>query len=497
MMLLGMSTCSTGRLSIGLLLPSTGRRQQLLTFAAAVLFTSTAFAQSRQTVIPSHEQAKTKADAAYRGGNYDEAVRLVEPVIRSNPRDHVALYLRASARVEIGRAKGDKTSIRSGIADAREAIRLGTSKDSMYYLPYLYGMTSLAIIEDRGEHAEVVVKVVDDLLKRLQLKPDDKANFHYQRGLANTQLKKIGLAAADFENAIKLSPQHLGAFIARADAHASAGQAAEALEAFNAAVDAFPSNPLVFNNRGMFLQQTGKPQDALIDFTKALERDPNYFYARTNLGFALMESGDPATAENEFTASLKTNPNQPMVYSLRGTSKLEQRKLREAITDYTKVVQLDPRNPVARGDLGFAMYFAGYFAEAAQAFGQAMQLDENHRYLTPWRYGALLAADQQAEAAKLAAPSIEKDEDDRDWIDHLMTYLTNKIDEEKLIASVHPTDKNAANAQKCEAYFFIAQRLAAEGNDADAQDRYQKSLDTRQRHLSAYRGSKISMKRTN
>lgn len=481
-MSLRMSTCSSGRLSL---------------VAAGILLTSIASAQTRQNVVPSHEQAKTQADAAYREGRYEEAVRLVEPVIRSNPRDHVALYLRASARVEIGRASGDKTSIRSGITDAREAIRLGTSKDSMYYLPYLYGMTSLAMIEGRSEHADVVVKVVDDLVKRLQLKPDDKANFYYQRGLANTHLKKTGEAAADFDNAIKLSPKHLGSFIARADAYASAGQSAEALEAFNATVTAFPSNPLVFNNRGMFLQQTGKPLDAITDFTKALERDPKYFYARTNLGFALMESGDAAAAENEFTASLKLNPNQPMVYSLRGTSKLEQRKLREAIADYTKVVQLDPRNPVARGDLGFAMYFAGYFTEAAQAFGQAMQLDKNHRYLTPWRYGALLAANQQAEADKLAAPSLEKDEDDRDWIDHLMTYLTNKIDEEKLIASAHPTDKNAANAQKCEAYFFIAQRLAAEGKNSDAQDRYQKSLDTRQRHLSAYRGSKISMKRTN
>ena len=143
------------------------------------------------------------------------------------------------------------------------------------------------------------------------------------------------------------------------------------------------------------------------------------------------------------------------------------------------------------------MYFSGYFEEAATAFGQAMQLDENHRYLTPWRYGALLASDQADEAQELAAPALEKAEDDRDWIDHLMTYLTNEIDEEKLLGSVHPTDKNAANAQKCEAYFFIAQRLAAEGKDSDAQDRYQKSLDTRQRHLSAYRGAKLSITRTN
>ena len=463
------------------------------------LIHSSAFAQPtsrtqpRRVVIPSHEQAKTKADAAYQSGRYEEAVRLVDPVIRANSRDDVALYLRASARVEIGRARSDKAMVRAGITDAREAIRLGTTSDAMYYLPYLYGMISLSQIEGRDEHAAVVVTVIDDLLKRLRPKPEDEANFHYQRGLANTHLKKFKVAAQDYRNAINRHSKHMGAFIALADTYVAAGQSAEALEAFQSAVSAFPNSPLVYNNRGMFLQQTGKSQDAIVDFTKALERDPNYFYAMTNRGFALMQSGSPDAAENDFSTSLKINPNQPFVYSLRGTSRLEQRKLREAIADYTRVVQLDPSNPVARGDLGFAMYFAGYHEQAAEAFGQALQLDKNHRYVNPWRYGALVAAGKKTAADELAAPSIEKSADDRDWIDHVMTYLTGNISAGKLLESVNPNDKNAAAAQKCEAHFFIAQQMSATGKAAEAATHFRNAIATRQKHLSAFRGATLSL----
>lgn len=453
--------------------------------------------QPRRTVIPSHEQAKTKADAAYQAGQYDEAIRHVDPVIQANSRDHVALYLRASARVEIGRARGDKALVRAGITDAREAIRLGTTSDAMYYLPYLYGMISLSQIEGRSEHATVVITVIDDLLQRLRPKPEDEANFHYQRGLANTQLKNYKVAAQDYQNAIRRHSKHMGAFIALADTYVAAGQSAEAIEAFQSAVAAFPNSPLVYNNRGMFLQQTGKSQDAIVDFTKALERDRSYFYAMTNRGFALMESGSPDAAENDFSASLKINPNQPFVYSLRGTARLEQRKLREAISDYTQVVKLDPSNPVARGDLGFAMYFAGYFEQAAEAFGQASQLDKNHRYVDPWRYGALVAAGNKNAADELAAVSLAKTADDRDWIDHVMTFLAGKMSTEQLLASVNPNDKNAAAAQKCEAHFFIAQQLAASGKQKEATEHYKNSVATRQKHLSAYRGAALLLSASN
>ncbi len=49
------------------------------------------------------------------------------------------------------------------MGDAREAIRLGGVNNSIYYLPYLYGMTNLTLVEGRKEHAEMVLSEVAEL----------------------------------------------------------------------------------------------------------------------------------------------------------------------------------------------------------------------------------------------------------------------------------------------------------------------------------------------
>ncbi|MCH8221544.1 MAG: sugar phosphate isomerase/epimerase [Proteobacteria bacterium] len=71
-----------------------------------------------------HEQNKMQAEQAHQKGDYPKAIELASRVLRFSPRDDVAFYIRASARVELGIARGDARQLRDGIADAREAIRM-------------------------------------------------------------------------------------------------------------------------------------------------------------------------------------------------------------------------------------------------------------------------------------------------------------------------------------------------------------------------------------
>src|SRR5690606_29690936 len=120
-------------------------------------------------------------------------------------------------------------------ADAREAIRLG--KDNpLYYLPYLYGMTNLAIVENAKEHAEVSVKIADQAIGNAALKPDQKANLVYQRGLAKSFLGQADAAVADFQEATRLNPSLLAAYTAAADALVRSGKTDQAKAAYDRAV---------------------------------------------------------------------------------------------------------------------------------------------------------------------------------------------------------------------------------------------------------------------
>jgi lipoprotein NlpI len=478
---------------------------RLLLLLTAVLALPAATALAQRTPPPSppagttpsnpeQDRLKREAEDAYQASDFPRCIDLTGRVLAQNPRDHVALYLRASARVELGSAKRDLKEVRAGIEDAREAMRHGGTDQINYYLPYFYGMTALAQLENRKEHANVVIQFAGSLLSRPTLKPEEKANILYQRATAYVFDQNFEAAARDFESAAALAPTHLGARLGLADTYLQMKRPDKAEAAYTAAVQSAPNNPLVYNNRGMFFQQQGKLQNAIADFTRAVEIEPKFTVAYTNRGFAALAEGNPLAAEADFTASLKVDPSQPLVYSLRGTSRLSQGNPQGAIEDYGQVLRIDSRNPIAHADLGFAKYFAGDYAGAIAAFDQAVTLDANLRYLNPWRYWAMAKSGQAQSATTKFASALNVAADKRDWVDALLSFIAGRISDQDLLKAVEQKDEPLRQAQLCEAYYFMAEKQAQANDAAAANQLYQQTLDTRQAHLSAYRGAQFALK---
>ena len=444
---------------------------------------------------PAHDQARNNADQAHRKGEHKKAIDIASGVIAENPKDHVAYYLRASARVELGIANRDAALVRQGIADTREAIRLKPSENLNYFLPYLYGMTNLASLENKKAHAEMAVKIADQLIAQPSLKGEDRANALYQRALAHSTVQDNLKAIQDYQAAAKISPQHLGAKIGLADMLAATGQNDAALAAYDDAVKSFPNMALVYNNRGMFQQAVGRFGEAVVDFTKALELDPQFLVALTNRGFTLMNMGQFEEAENDFTESLKINAAQPMVISLRAGSKLSRGDLDGAIKDYTDVLKWDSKNAVGQAELGFALFFAGKMPEALAAFDKAYELDSQLRFMIPWRYLTMLHLGQKAQADTKLAADIAIPADKRQWGDALLVYLADKQLEADLRKAINITDPKAADPQTCETEFFVGQRKLLAGQKDAAKAHFEAALKSKSTQLSAYRGAKWALKK--
>ena len=455
-------------------------------------FCDVAFGQAQGNQAAGTPSVNAAAEQAYQTGDYARTINLTTTTLNSTPEDHVALYLRGSARVEQGIVDRDIEEIRKGVGDAREAIRLGGVNNSIYYLPYLYGMTNLTLVEGRKEHAEISVRTANQALSLEGLKPDQKARLLYQRGLANNALEKPEEAATDFEEAIKSDSTLLAAYTVAASTLASSNKMPQAKAMFDRAVKAFPENPLVYNNRGDFLRQTNEVQAAIADYTRALELNPNYFYAATNRVFALLQNDDAAAAEADFTNSLRIEPNQPMVYGLRGTARVAQKRFDEALADHKKAVELVPNSPVAMTDLAFAQFFSGQFQEAAQSFEKAQTLNPNFRQLHPWRIAALEKIGRKDAALGEFQAIFDKPEDQRDWVEQLIAFQYDKINAEQLRAKV-AAEEPLHSAQLAEAEYFIGAKALAAQNAAAAKQAFQTAVNTGAKHLSAYRGAKFAL----
>jgi lipoprotein NlpI len=451
--------------------------------------------QSGPDTNPEHEQKKTQAQSAYQAGDFPKTIELMDAVLRENSRDSVAYYLRGSARVDLGARTFDSKLVRDGVADAREAIRYDTQRIPLYYLPYLFGMKSLAALENRKDHAETAVNIATQVLATPTLKEDERANLLYQRAQAEAFLGKNDEAINDLQEGLRLVPSHFGARATLCDVYVKANKQPEALASFNKLVELFPENPLSLNNRGMYLQSQGKFDDAIVDFTRATERDPNYFVAYANRGFTLLQMDNPVAAETDFSQSLKINPQQAFVYNLRAQSKVARGDVAGAIKDQQAALELSPKDPVALGDLGFVMFFADDYQGALAPLDAALALDSGFKHLNPWKIVCLQRVGKTNGLKEQFKESLAKEVKLRTWVDHLIAFLLGAESEGQLLAAAQITKEPLKTEQTCEACYFIGLTREAAGKKAEAAEMFQRSMASKARQLSAYRGAQLALRK--
>uniref|UniRef100_A0A673C6W7 DnaJ homolog subfamily C member 3 n=1 Tax=Sphaeramia orbicularis TaxID=375764 RepID=A0A673C6W7_9TELE len=88
----------------------------------------------------------------------------------------------------------------------------------------------------------------------------------------------------------------------------AAGQLADALSHFHAAVDGDPNNYLAYYRRATVFLAMGKSKSALPDLSKVIELKPDFTSARLQRGNLLLKHGKLDEAESDFKKVLKSNP---------------------------------------------------------------------------------------------------------------------------------------------------------------------------------------------
>jgi tetratricopeptide (TPR) repeat protein len=482
--------------------------RRLAPLAALVVgFTSTLFAQTPATQTPSStaasetaeaidpiEARKIEADAAYRQQQYAKAIELTTAVLDKNPEDHVALYLRASARVEMGVQTRDAQVIRDGVKDAREAIRIEKQGKADYYLPYLYGMTSLTITEQSPKHAETAVGIADQLLADTRYGSQERANLYYQRGLANIQARHPEEAQKDFKEAIKRKMDHLAAHVALCNLINETKGRDEALVAYNQAIASVPNSALLLNNRGMHFHSMGRDKEAITDLNAALKKDPQFLPALINRGFIHMQAGRGEEAEKDLTAAIEMAPGSAQAYTMRGNARVSQGRAADAIADYRKVTEMSPASGIASADLGFAMFFSGDYAGALAQFEQALQKDPSIAFLTPWRVAAAKRSGKDLSSDSSVRKALGVDPTMRTWFDWLTLHQLGKVDDVSLLGAVNSSDAAVQKAQQCEAYYFIGIEMVRRKQLDDAKASFVQAVETDAERLSAYRGARMALR---
>lgn len=450
-------------------------------------------AQDREANSPA-ELARKEGERYYQQGDYQRVIAITNQLIAKDANDHVALHLRASAKIELGRTSGSVAQVREGIADSRRALSLAGTKFAWLHVPYFYGLTSLAELEKRPEHADMAISIANPLLERGTVASQDRSYLLYQRALAHSVKQNWKAAATDFNDAIRLTPDLFGAYVKRSQAYAALGDAKQTLASYDETVRVFPNNAQAYNDRGNYRRTAGDLDGAITDLTRAVQIDPRMFVSYISRGVCLGEQNNPQAAEADFNAALQLplGNYQPTVYRLRAAARLSQGQAAGAIEDYSAAIRLAPQMAVFYEERGYARYAKKDFTAAAEDFQKTRQLDPQAIRVVPWESLALSRAKQTDPARAVLEDGLRDKPTAETWPGQLCRYLAGQSTEQELLQAANDSNPTFQTGKKCEAHFFIGSKKTSDGT-ADAAEHFRQSVATKSFTLAAYRASRFEL----
>ena len=269
-----------------------------------------------------------------------------------------------------------------------------------------------------------------------------------QLALADTYLDENHPESAKplFEKALKLDKSSASAMVGLGKIAFSAGNSAEAVKYFKAALSAQPeassihyalamayrqlgdipnaltqlqqrgtekpkvTDPFLdelqgFNQTRMFLRMrgdearlNGRFAEAVDDYRQLVERDKNDPLARIALGSALAETGDLKGAIEQYTQALNLAPNNETAHYNLGLVLIENKSEEEAIQQFQVAIELNPQFELAHFQLANLLMRGGQYDEAARQYRAVVNVESTHEFARLMEAMALVRLRRYSEA---------------------------------------------------------------------------------------------------
>lgn len=226
-----------------------------------------------------------------------------------------------------------------------------------------------------------------------------------KEGLDHYGAGRTAEALSAYEQALQLDPSYAVAWNNKGNALRTLKRSAEALAAYERALQLDPKNAVAWNNKGHMLYDLKRLAEALAAYEQALQLDPYYAVAWCNKAAAFNTLKSTAEALAACERAIKLDPYYALTWKHKGDALTDLKRYGKALAAYERAVQLDPTYTVAWNNTGAALIDLKRYHEALSACERALQLAP--QYALAWRnkgdayqglkrYGEALAAYERA-----------------------------------------------------------------------------------------------------
>jgi pentatricopeptide repeat protein len=211
-------------------------------------------------------------------------------------------------------------------------------------------------------------------------------NLRMQAAEFYMKIGRYAEAVPHLQEAVKLSPEKVLAWIALGDAASLAGNFPIAQKAYDRARKMDPNNPFVYRGRGQMLILQRRFNEARAVLEEGVKKNPKDVEVRTALGNLYLILNKPRLAINTIQPIIQQAPNRPDLHYLLGDAYERDLHVETAIKHMQETVRLDPMNAEAWGRIGLYHINLTRYKQAREPLQRAITLrpDEPHFY---WALG--------------------------------------------------------------------------------------------------------------
>lgn len=263
------------------------------------------------------------------------------------------------------------------LAEIRERQEFDANQYRGEVVPYYpaTGMNALYLAVAQVAQRSNLAAGLPRLRAEIERQKPAQADFYIELGQAWLGVGKPAQAVVAFEQALERKPRSPVALLNLGDALTEAGQAERAEAVLQRAVTIAPNDPLLWYQLGIVHSSAGREQEAIAAFEKSTTLDPDLAEAHNLLGAALAGSGNPDGAEKEFARALEINPDLPEALGNWGHLLAARGENDQAVFYFARSVLLRPNEADVRTNYAVALAGLGRFEEAKKQIEAAVQAD--------------------------------------------------------------------------------------------------------------------------
>jgi predicted Zn-dependent protease len=358
-----------------------------------------------------------------RAGKRDEASKLIEEVLKNNPRDADALVMRADLALAKGDTNAAVTDLRAVLRDqpnsvpvqralARAHLKAGdatlaeeTLRSAVQGSPRdLLARLDLAQLLLQQGKPQAALPVIEQLVKdepnnvaalealyRVQAGGKDLAAAlktataiqalqpnlplgHFLAGLIEQAQQKPAEAAASFAAAVARAPVDWQAYRGQALAEFAQGHTEAAIAVFRQGIAATKGAPQLVTELAALYEQAGRTDEAIAEYEAMLARDPGSDVAANNLAMLLVtyrKDEKSLVRASELAARFAQSPN-PAFLDTYGWVLYSRGKYAEAVLALKEAAEKAPKAQVLQYHLGMAQMKAGQREDARSSLEAAV-----------------------------------------------------------------------------------------------------------------------------